>query len=411
MSKTYAFILGRHPALSVSELIRAVPGITITGLAGEACLAECDELSPGFLRRLGGTIKLVEVLAQLDAPPELTAELMRTHLPLPRSGTPVCGARPGRVIFGISVYGQVSMDHRRALYLQGLELKKLLKEEGRRARYVVSREKQLSSVVVTKNKLIEEGAEFVVISHAGGLALGRTLAVQEFEAYGERDFDRPGRSARRGMLPPKLAQMMINISGNDRNHALIDPFCGSGTVLGEALLLGFNELIGTDLSSEAITDTTAYLTWLQARHPEFAGRWQTYAADVRMLTERLGEKRVGSIVTETYLGPPQSGHETTVQLSKTMTDTLVPLYRDALAVFSKILAPGGSAVIALPIYGKGSASRYVPLAEIASGLIIEPLIPKELTSDYGLSTTPSGGCRYERPDQHLAREVVLLRAP
>jgi len=396
--KQYAFILGRHPALSVAELIRTVPGIKIAGIAEEACMAACAELAPGFLNRLGGTIKIAEEVRAVDSLTAINADVLRSLLP----------PRDGRVIFGISIHGNVSAHERREIYLQGLELKKALKAEGRRARYVVSKEKQLSSVVVTKNKLIEEGAEFLVIKGPDGVSLCRTIAVQEFEAYGERDFDRPGRSARRGMLPPKLAQMMINIAGAHRSRALLDPFCGSGTVLGEALLLGFQEVVGADIEAEAARDTTAYLEWLQARHTEFAGRWRVFQSDVRMMPERLAAP-IDAIVTETYLGPPQSGRETPAALERVMQEQLLPLYRDALAVFARLLAPGGSAVVAFPIYGKGRASHYVPLSEIAGALKIEPLLPKELTTDYGLPTTPSGGARYERPDQHVGREIVLLR--
>ncbi len=315
------------------------------------------------------------------------------------------------MIFGISAYGNISTSVRRLLYLQGLELKKLLKEEGRRARYVVSKEKQLSSVVVAKNKLIEEGAEFVVVdsgqrsADGGQIILAKTIAVQPFEEYSTRDFDRPGRSARRGMLPPKLAQMMINIAGGERTLPMLDPFCGSGTVLGEALLLGYMRVIGSDIDTQAVSDSIQYLTWLEERHPEFRGRWQVLHSDVRMLATTLAAHSVGSIITETYLGPPQSGRETMRDLQKIMRENLVPLYRDAFTVISTLLVPGGRASIALPLFGKGTQTIATPLDELTHklSLEVESLVPPALS----LPTTSQSGARYERPDQRVAREIVL----
>ena len=50
----------------------------------------------------------------------------------------------------------------------------------------------------------------------------------------------------------------------DRRHPLIlDPFCGTGTVLQEALLAGY-DVVGTDLSQKIVDYTTENLSWLQS---------------------------------------------------------------------------------------------------------------------------------------------------
>ncbi len=394
----YAFILGRNPSLSVAEITRAVPGLVLEWVSDGIAVGNCPELPPGFLNLLGGTVKIAAIVSEHRNVGQITSEVLRAALP----------AREGRVIFGISAYGRLSGPERRALYMEGLALKKQIKEEGRRCRYVVSRETQLSSVVVAKNKLIEEGAEFMVIVEKNKVLLATTAAIQEFEAYGERDFDRPGRSARRGMLPPKLCQMMVNIAKGDKNLPLLDPFCGSGTVLGEALLLGYSQVIGTDMSDEAVADTKAYLEWLEARHPEIKGRWRTFASDARLLDKALEPGAVGTIVTEPFLGPPQNGNETHEQLRRIMDDQLVPLYRDALAALSATLATNGAAVISFPLFSRKRMPINVPIDEVAGALVAAPLIPGEYT-DFKLPATSSGGVLYERPDQHVAREIVMLK--
>lgn len=63
--------------------------------------------------------------------------------------------------------------------------------------------------------------------------------------------------------PPKVAQMMINLAGPDRHKILLDPFCGSGTILQEAALLNFQKIYGSDQNSQAVKDSQVNLDWLR----------------------------------------------------------------------------------------------------------------------------------------------------
>jgi tRNA G10 N-methylase Trm11 len=56
-----------------------------------------------------------------------------------------------------------------------------------------------------------------------------------------------------GMLPPKLARMMINLTKN--NTAIYDPFCGLGTVLIEALHMGRIHILASDISEAMVSAT------------------------------------------------------------------------------------------------------------------------------------------------------------
>jgi len=394
----YAFAMGRHPSLSVAELVRAIPDLTLESAEGGICVGNCGELAPEFINKIGGTIKIIAIDKEIGSLGEISAAFLRKLIP----------AREGRIIFGISVYGTVPGAERRRIYIEGLELKKAIKAEGRRARYVVSQNTQLSSVVVAKNKLIEEGAEIVIIKERSRALIGRTVAIQEFEAYGERDFDRPGRSARRGMLPPKLAQMMINIANGEKNKTLLDPFCGSGTVLGEALLLGYTDVVGADISREAIADTKAYLEWLEISYPEFKGRWKVFVSDARTIDTLIPAESVATIVAEPFLGPPQNGRETPEQLRLVMMNQLVPLYRDSIAALKKVLIPGGRAIFSFPIFNRQRAPIFTPVPLLAAELTPVPLVPSEYL-DFGLPSTVSGGALYERPDQFVGREIVLMK--
>ena len=43
---------------------------------------------------------------------------------------------------------------------------------------------------------------------------------------------------------------------------MLDPFCGVGTTLIEASLLGFDQMIGSDIDEKAVADTEKNLNWL-----------------------------------------------------------------------------------------------------------------------------------------------------
>ena len=78
--------------------------------------------------------------------------------------------------------------------------------------------------------------------------------IQDIEGYSERDIGRE-RSMTVGMMPPKLAQMMINMATKGNMLRIWDPFCGLGTTLIEAHNAGYSHLTGSDISAEMVQET------------------------------------------------------------------------------------------------------------------------------------------------------------
>ena len=98
---------------------------------------------------------------------------------------------------------------------------------------------------------------------------------------------------------------MINLSGAKPNDYLWDPFCGTGTVLQEAALIGVNAY-GSDLSDKMISYTTENMSWVEKT---FSTKtfWQAHQADatsVKLTNEQ--KERISRVVCETYLGQPFS---------------------------------------------------------------------------------------------------------
>src|SRR3989344_6013764 len=147
----------------------------------------------------------------------------------------------------------------------------------------------LSSVAVTTQAT---SGDICLIATKDGILAGRTEAVQDFEAWSKHDFGRPSRDAKSGMLPPKLARLMVNLSGvQPEGSAILDPFCGSGTILMEAALMGSKAVIGSDISKKAVADTGRNMEWMRHAFPD--------TKKVRVSVYETPAEKVDAFVKET----------------------------------------------------------------------------------------------------------------
>jgi tRNA G10 N-methylase Trm11 len=273
----------------------------------------------------------------------------------------------------------------------------------------------LASVVVTKNQLIEKGAEICVIPDTKQIFIGKTLVVQDFEDYGRRDYQRPFRDDRQGMIPPKVAQIMINLSASKPGSVLLDPFCGMGTIVQEGVLLG-HKVVGTDLERFNISSAEKNLEWFRNRYKLPKTRYHVEASDARhaskVIQNLISTKAingVNSIVTEGTLGPVYSKFPKTSDIEKNFED-LSKLYSEVFEDVNLYLKTGGSVVMCLPCYKK-NANEYIRFKDLdfitSKGYHIESLIKPALAEKMPfLRLTSRGTAIYDRKDQIVAREIV-----
>ncbi len=363
MKYTYLFILGNNPQLAVAEIEAVLPHLQIVEQSRVWMVGESDTpLGANIvMRKLGGTIKIGRVLGK-----QATEKLILNEIKEQRP--------KNKINFGISYYDLKPT----AL---GMRVKKLLKEAGISSRLVVSKEAALSSVVVTTNKTLD----FLVVPEWCAV----TEAVQDFKSYGYRDYSRPASDALSGMVPLKLARMMINLAQVPASAIICDPFCGSGTILSEALTLGYRHVVGSDLSEKAVRDTKANLEWLIKTHEIKDAQIEFYHHDVRQLSAIV--KSVDAIVTEPYLGPPIRGNERPDTIKHIVSDAQ-QLYQEALTQFSNILNLQGRVVMIIPQWHIGG--------EVYS-IDIDRIFPA------GLKRTDSGELFYQREDQKVRRQITI----
>jgi len=395
----YVFILGREPALSLAEIVSVLgPNAQVENYSPEFCLINTSQkLDVDFLMaELGGVIKIGMVDDTDSVGIARIEEMALAKLKVKAQGGQ-------KVFFGLSGYGGWAKPKLQQL---GLRIKGDLAKEEISSRLVVSQTPALSAVVIKTNKLLStRGLDLLLLKSGDKLWLGETLAVQPFDQFSERDFGRPGHDAYSGMLPPKLAKMMVNLAGLKKNKTLLDPFCGSGTILTEAAVMGYGELLGSDVSPKAVEDTKKNLEWLKKKYLISNIKYQIKTLDVKDLSKDFSSNSVDAIITEPWLGPPLRGGESTIQIKKNMAD-LEEVYVSAFKSFVKVLRPGGTVVMVWPFFVLGTQKYFLPIVSSAKtlGLSIVPTLPPQLSKLLSDRQTLT----YLRPLQHVGREIVKL---
>jgi tRNA G10 N-methylase Trm11 len=373
----YFFILGRQPELSKSEILAKFHQLNIEAKeilsTNDFQIFDVDnEIDvTAFMNQLGGTIKIGKIIS------ELKNVNVDSLLPLiPESDA--------KIHFGLSTYG---CNLKIGNIGKGLKMK--LKSKELKARFVSSKDNPLSSVIVKKNHLLDKGIEIVVMKDYEKYIIGQTLEVQPFEQMSKLDYGRPARDDESGMIPPKLAQIMINLSETPIDGTVLDPFCGSGTIIQQALLLGYKNVIGSDSSEKAILDSKENLAWL-GKKIEKKLKYKLFIAKSTNVTKEVEPDSIDAIVTEPYLGPPLKGSESKDELKRIMV-SLAELYKNTFKTLKYVLKETGTIVIIMPILKTRTQDYKIEMPKVLpDGLKIEK------------------SWEYSRPGQRVIRKIYKI---
>lgn len=324
-----------------------------------------------------------------------------------------------KLMFGLSVYGSGCRfkDLNYSWYLSPTicrDLRDELKTYGIKTGFLPLRERILSTVSVDKNKLSTDGFELVLAIGEKNVYIGKTLDIQDYESYSFRDYNRPNRDPKSGMIPPKLAKMMINLTGKNKEDLILDPFCGSGTILEEMVLLKFKNIMGTDISNKAINDSQINLKWLFENYKEI--RQDDYLIKIKKIdatniSKEIENKIVEAIVTEPFLGTPKKSFS--LSQASYEVRNLESLYLRAFGEFKKILKKNGRIVIIFPVFK--SQGKFLNLSIVNKikelGFEQKSFLPDKYLKDkeeLNLELTDRNSIIYYRPDQTVSREIFIF---
>lgn len=380
-------ILGRQPALGLAELERLYGADVLHPLPGGLVLIDKHHSEIDFTR-LGGSIKLGKVLTRLESADwkKVVAHFCK-NIPEHLDHFPEGKLRLGLNNFGFDASVN---DINRA----GLQIKKVIKNAGRSVRVVPNTTATLNSAQTLHNQLTgPTGLELAAIKDGRDAILAQVVASQNIDAYAARDQARPKRDSRVGMLPPKLAQIIVNLANPAPGDTVLDPFCGTGVVLQEALLMNF-DACGTDLEPRMIEYSQVNLGWLVDKH-QLTSSFTLAVGDATAYTWSPMPTRIAG---ETYLGRPFSAEPDAVKLEEVMRD-VDTIHRKFLRNVAKQTEPGFQLCIAVPAWHTRKGVKHLKM--LAS---LEDLGYTRMSFVHAVNED----LVYHREGQIVGRELVVL---
>ena len=380
-------IFGKTPLISLAEVESVLGSQDIVPLSDLGCLVDSNEIID--INRLGGTLKIAKVVKKLDTTNwsniRNTLENIFYDIFSPDTNA--------KLKFGISVYGK---DIRTAeINATALSIKKQLKNSGVSSRVIASKGSGLNTAQIIHGGLTKQnGIELTVVIDGKSTYLCQTTSVQDIDAYSARDQARPKRDSFIGMLPPKLAQTIINLSGAKTIQTLLDPFCGTGVVLQEALLLGINTL-GSDINERMIEYSTVNIDWLQENFNPEGKQINLHVADA---TDHKWQDDFDVIACETYLGRPLSSQPSHETMSKIISDCNT-IHQKFLINIARQTKSGFMMCIAVPAWHTKNGFKHLKVLDDLSNLGYNRL---------SFVHTGDKKLIYHRKGQFTARELVVL---
>ncbi|OQX71658.1 hypothetical protein B6D52_00555 [Candidatus Parcubacteria bacterium 4484_255] len=395
----YFFALGHQPKLSLAEIKSVLSPLTdfvIKNISHEVCIIETKEKIDLSLmqKKLGGTIKAGKIIQESHGNKIFFPMLLDTV-------NKICSnLNNSKIYFGFSLYNLNTKPSdfsafARQINFLALKLKNKLKSRGLSSRWVSSKKRILSSVIVKKNKLLKNGFELVFLIGSKKVFWGQTLNCQDFRAYEIRDFKRPTRNIERGMIPLRLAKIMLNLADKEKNYSqvILDPFCGFGTILQEAAEMGYTNLIGSDSDKEMVEGAKENLKWFAGFGSKFKAN--IFQSDVRKISQKIESFSIDLIVTEPYLGPLKI-RDWQLEIKK-----ISNLYLVSFKEFKKILKPKGRICIIFPAFlGSNRNLHFLPILKKLKkmGWEIQPFAD-------GIKR---GSIIYSRSAQFVRREIFIF---
>lgn len=444
----YIAILGRQAKLSMAELERLHGSQAVSWFGDSTALIDSESFD---FERLGGSRKAGRVI--YDEPSHSWHTVSRAIVDYYFEQW---RAIDHKITLGISTYGwNISP---REIQKTGIILKKKLRDENISLRLIPNEQAELSTATSHHNKLglSPNKVELLVVHHSGRVIIAESIGSQNITALAARDQARPKTDAFVGMLPPKLALMMVNLAVGTQNSSanqsspseqpshpegsafpaergqeisnlrprapeggdgseeargssinedtqgnnssprlLLDPFCGTGVVLQEALLLGY-DVYGSDLSEKMVDYSTANLDWLSQKW-NLGGSYNIEHGDA-MTHQWLPP--IDAIASEAYLGQPFSAPPSSAKLREVRgnCDHIIGSFLENVG---RQIAPGTPICLAVPAWNDGRDHfAHIPLVD---------QLEKYGFTRIDLKNVHHRDLLYYRPGQVVARDLLLMQ--
>jgi len=253
------FILGRNPELSRVEILEFLKTRNRTHkeilFEKNLLIIETNEDEKFNIQEFGGTIHLGKILAK-----ENIQEYIDKNEIIPADK------------FSYAIFGnqdpQIFKDK-----FKERKKKAMIKHGGKQIKFQDGHKEQNPKADFyiffhsSKNQQLKPNTALLGAKQSGSKAKYFGIVSQTYNSaeVSTRDMQKPIRRESLA-ISPRLSKILINLSGAKPHDKLLDPFCGIGAILQEALVKNIN-VYGIDKDKQATIDAKKNLNWLTKNFP------------------------------------------------------------------------------------------------------------------------------------------------
>lgn len=395
----FVFFFGKNPVLSLVELANYAKtnslNWTIEPAWNNAALVTANIHNPKVVvERLGGTIKIAVIKHEL-------ATLKPADVAKTAQESKWLSLLPDKFVFATSCLGlngqqeQTVTDHLK-LFFKKQNYKAVQKTGSNRK---TTTDEIASPSEIAKWNLLENQTDICVIKTPTSFEIGYTIAVSNPKDWKFRDEHRPFKDSKE-LVSIRLAKMLLNIAATQEKHTVLDPFCGYGTILQEAMLQNWNA-VGIEKDEKKARQAEKNLKWCQHQFKTTA-TFKIYTGFAQQ-ADRLVTEPIDLVVCEPYMGPyltrtPNPHH------AEDIIAELIPLYRQMFESLFKKLKPKQTVCMILPVLTPFQSKAHT----IPTAVFSEWFSSKNPLAEFGEKYGGAVPFEYYNPGNLIKRQIWIL---
>src|SRR3989344_7678069 len=239
----YFFILGRKVSLSVAEILSYFSEkenkIEIHSQKENIIILEFSrKINSNIVNELGGTIAFGEILAE-GTKSSIIKQIEKTF---------IYNGKKNNITYSLIDYSSIEIKERISSYLKDRFKAERLKASEKKTAKTMKLQDSTEIINIPSRNIIDEN--YMVYEKENEVLLGKVLEFYNSRELEKRDMSKPIRRNELA-ISPRLAKILISLSKIKEGETLLDPFCGVGVILEEALHKKI-KVVGIDKDYEAI---------------------------------------------------------------------------------------------------------------------------------------------------------------
>jgi tRNA G10 N-methylase Trm11 len=382
MKKVF-FILGRNPELSRTEILEFLKARNREHkeifFEQNLLILETNEDEKFNIQEFGGTIHLGKILQEGNEE-QIENYINKTEIiPSDKFSYTIFGNQDPQIL-----KNKFKQQKKKAMIKHGgkqIKFQSGEKQELPKADFQIFFHKHKDTTKSTNPKEVEASRNLGVLGKET-VYLGIANQTYDNTNVKKRDMQKPIRRESLA-ISPRLSKILINLSGAKPHDKLLDPFCGIGGILQEALIKKIN-VYGIDKDKQATIDAEKNLKWLTSEY-NIQNKYKIENEDAK----KTPDLQFSAIATETPLGKllrKKPNDNEAKQIILNFEAYMIPI----LKKLKKVKKPSAKIAITFPVIRSLHTDVHKIAEKTGLKIYINPI-------------------NESRPDQFISRDILVLQ--